>query len=202
MIKSIIKKLLLSDPVKQQLKKYSSHIRLGKGTRLDNFQLEIRNPVSDRIYFETGEDCVISGKFVFESADCKISIGNNTFIGGGLFISAENIRIGNNVMVSWNCTITDNDAHSVNPEERREDVRNWKRGIDEGVPWKYKDWNKVKKSPVQIDDNAWIGFNSIILKGVRIGNSAIIGAGSVVTKDVTDFMLAAGNPAKQIKSTV
>jgi acetyltransferase-like isoleucine patch superfamily enzyme len=202
MIKSIIKNLLFPDSGKRQLKKYSSHIRLGKGTRLENFQLEIRNPVRDLIYFEAGEDCVISGKFVFELADSKISIGNNTFIGGGLFISAEHIRIGNNVMISWNCTVTDNDAHSVNPEERREDVRNWKKGIDDGIPWKYKDWSKVKKAPVQIEDNAWIGFNSILLKGVRIGNSAIIGAGSVVTGDVDDFMLAAGNPAKQIKSTV
>lgn len=53
--------------------------------------------------------------------------------------------------------------------------------------------------PIVIDDDVWIGFNPIILKGVKIGKSTIIVAGSVVTKDVPEFTVIAGNPAKVVK---
>ncbi|MGC8751800.1 DapH/DapD/GlmU-related protein, partial [Hydrotalea sp.] len=65
----------------------------------------------------------------------------------------------------------------------------------------YKNWEKVKSSPIKIADKAWIGFNVIILKGVTIGEGAIVGAGSVVTKDVPPYAVVAGNPAKIIKYT-
>ena len=58
---------------------------------------------------------------------------------------------------------------------------------------------EVKISPVRINDRAWLGFNSIILKGVTIGEGAIIGAGSVVTKDVPAYTIVAGNPARIIQ---
>lgn len=54
-------------------------------------------------------------------------------------------------------------------------------------------------SPIIIKDHAWISFNAIILKGVTIGKSAIVTAGAVVTKDVPDFTVVAGNPAKIVK---
>jgi acetyltransferase-like isoleucine patch superfamily enzyme len=58
----------------------------------------------------------------------------------------------------------------------------------------------VETKPIIIEDYAWISFNVSILKGVRIGQGAIIGAGSVVTNDVEAFTLVAGNPAKFIKN--
>ncbi len=57
----------------------------------------------------------------------------------------------------------------------------------------------IKSAPVVIEDHVWIGFNLAILKGVTMGKGAIIGAGSVVTKDVEPFTVVAGNPAKIIK---
>ena len=62
-----------------------------------------------------------------------------------------------------------------------------------------KNWNVVKKSPVIIEDKVWIGTRSIILKGVTVGEGAIVGAGSVVTKDVQPWTVVAGNPAQKIK---
>ena len=61
------------------------------------------------------------------------------------------------------------------------------------------DWNGVKSSPIIISDKVWIGFDVVILKGVTIGEGAIIGARSVVTKDVEPYSIVAGNPAKFIK---
>ena len=62
--------------------------------------------------------------------------------------------------------------------------------------------NHIKTQPVYIGKNVWIGLGSIILKGVTIGDGAIIAAGSVVTKDVPSNCLVGGNPAKVIKDYI
>ena len=80
-------------------------------------------------------------------------------------------------------------------------MKDWKKGLDEGAWGKYKDWSKVENAQIIIQDNVWIGFNSIVLKGVTIGEGAVVAAGSVVTKDVPPFAVVGGNPAKIIKYT-
>jgi acetyltransferase-like isoleucine patch superfamily enzyme len=59
----------------------------------------------------------------------------------------------------------------------------------------------IASQEVIIEDDVWIGFNSIILKGVRIGRGAIIGAGSIVTKDIAPWTVNVGNPIQSIKTT-
>jgi galactoside O-acetyltransferase len=93
----------------------------------------------------------------------------------------------------------DNNAHSLKWQERENDVKDWKRGLDEGKVGAYKDWRNVNSKSILIKDKAWIGFNCIILKGVTIGEGAVVGAGSVVTQDVPDFTIVAGNPATVIR---
>lgn len=154
-----------------------------------------------KTYFKIGSDNVINGHFVFENDNGYISIGNNTFIGGGIFTSTIGIEIGNDVMISWGCTVTDANMHSLISSERANDVKDWKKGIEENKIGFYKDWSNVKSLKVIIKDKAWIGFNSTILKGVTIGVGAVVAAGSVVTKDVPDFAVVGGNPAKVIKYT-
>jgi len=63
-----------------------------------------------------------------------------------------------------------------------------------------KDWSQVKIAPVRIEDKAWIGFNAIILKGLTIGEGAIVAAGAVVSKDVAPYTLVGGNPAVFIRT--
>ena len=62
-----------------------------------------------------------------------------------------------------------------------------------------KNWSVVKDAPISIGNKAWIGFGVTILKGVNIGEGAVIAAGSVVTKDVPAYTIVGGNPAKFIK---
>jgi galactoside O-acetyltransferase len=62
-----------------------------------------------------------------------------------------------------------------------------------------KDWSKVATAPIRICDSAWLGFDVVVLKGVTIGEGAIVGARSVVTKDVPPWTIAAGNPARVVK---
>jgi len=75
---------------------------------------------------------------------------------------------------------------------RRDDVRNWGKG--------QKNWKHVAHAPVAVKDKAWIGFNVSILKGVTIGEGAVIGACSVVTRDVPAYAVAVGNPARVVRS--
>lgn len=115
------------------------------------------------------------------SPDAEITIGRDSGLSGATICAAKSVSIGTYVGIGANVCIYDTDFHPLDPYERR-----------------YEEY-KTNSSPVFIDDYAWIGGNSIILKGVKIGKGSVIGAGSVVTNDVPDFELHAGNPAKFIK---
>jgi galactoside O-acetyltransferase len=144
--------------------------------------------------FRIGNQSIFEGTFFFDKPKAEIVIGDRTFIGGGTkLVAAEKITVGSDVLISWGCTIVDHNSHSLNFEEREQDVTNWGQ--------QQKDWSKVKTSEVVIEDKAWIGFNVIVLKGIRIGEGAIIAAGSVVTKNVEPYTIVGGNPAKFIKKT-
>ena len=138
-----------------------------------------------------GEGCVVRSRVVFERESVRISVGDRCFIGKGVISSAESVEIGNDVLISWGVTITDHNSHSLKFSERRRDVEDWRGSA--------KNWLGVKVGKVVIQDKAWIGFNAIVLKGVTIGEGAIVGAGSVVSKDVPPFTIVAGNPAKVVR---
>lgn len=179
----------------------SSFVKIAKNANVSGVDLEVRRKISNKIYLEIGEGSLVSGKFVVENEMGGIYIGENTFIGESEFISINKIEIGDDVLISWGCTFIDNDAHSLISRERIDDVSNWKRGVENGETGHYKDWTKVHSAPIKIGNKVWVGFNSIILKGVVIGDGAVVGAGSVVTKDVAPYTVVAGNPAKFIKKT-
>lgn len=180
--------------------KQNPYISCGATSRLENVICEVRNPRVGQQYLFVGENSVVSGMFVFETGGGKIVIGHNSFVGGGMFVCIEGIEIGSNVMISWGCSVVDNNAHSLKWSERKSDVEDWKRGLDEGKIGRFKDWNNVKRAKVVVNDKAWIGFNCIILKGVTIGVGAVVGAGSVVTRDVPDWVIVGGNPATIIRA--
>jgi len=136
------------------------------------------------------EHSQIEGVICFDRDNATISIGKRVFINGSL-ITAQRIEIGDDVLIAWGVTIVDHNSHSTSFSKRSEDVINWRLGK--------KDWTNVKIEPIKISNKVWIGFNSIILKGVTIGEGAIVGAGSVVTKDVPAWTIVAGNPAKVIR---
>ena len=199
LIKKIFKYIFDNNKRTASINTDLSYVFCPDSSNISGLNISVRNPVEERKYIEIGENSQISGNFIFEIEQGKITIGSRTFIGGGMFICIDEIQIGNDVMFSWGCTVADNNSHSHIWSERKNDVLDWKKGLDENKIGFYKDWSNVKKGKVTIKDKAWIGFNCIILKGVTVGEGAIIGAGSVVTKDVPDWTIVAGNPAKIIR---
>jgi galactoside O-acetyltransferase len=155
------------------------------------------------IRLEIGEKCQLECSFTLERNVGKISVGDRTYIGRGTnIICASNIQIGSDVLMAWGITIVDHDSHSILWQNRVNDVEMWRIGLLEGGPVRaaqLKNWDVVPMAPVIISDKVWIGFNSIILKGVQVGEGVVIAAGSVVTKDIPDYCVVAGNPAKIVK---
>lgn len=142
------------------------------------------------VKFQLNNSLVECGRYVKFWPDTKISvigsaekkavlrIGNNVSFGNRTQIHCGNyIEIGNNSIISWDCCIMDRDYHAFNAD------------------------SEFAKSVV-IGNHVWIGCRVLILKGVCIGDGAVIAAGSVVTKDVPPMCLAGGNPAKVIQENI
>ena len=198
---SLLKKALTISSINNTSLRKQGPIYLSSSpsSNIEGLQLHVRNPEQDKIYLKVGENSLVSGIFIFETQTGIVTIGDRSFIGSSTFLSIEKITIGNDVMISWGCTIIDNNSHSLIWTLRRNDVLDWKKGVESGGLGVYKNWEVVERKPIIVKDKAWIGFNSILLKGVTIGEGAIVGAGSLVTKDVPDWTVVAGNPAKVIR---
>ena len=108
----------------------------------------------------------------------RITIGDRVFVNSGAIIfSALEVTIGNDVAIANEAYLMDSDSHGV-----------------EGQP--------VKEAPIRIGDGTWVGARSIILPGVTIGRRCLIAAGAVVSRDVPDDTLVAGNPARPVRDLV
>jgi galactoside O-acetyltransferase len=140
---------------------------------------------------QVGEGSIVEGQLVLEKKGAKIIIGKHSSIGNSLISCAAGIEIGDDVLISWGCSIVDHNSHPIAWSLRKEDVRDWYRGT--------KDWTHVEVAATKIGNKSWLGFNVGILKGVDIGEGAIVGAGSIVTRDVLPWSIVAGNPAKMIR---
>lgn len=137
-----------------------------------------------------GNKSYFSGKPSF-SFSCKLHdepeviIGDNTFVGHNTtFIASQKISIGSHCLIAGNVEIRDNDGHPFDFMARRNNLP----PLPESV------------KPVRIGDDVWIGTGVLILKGVVIGDRSVIAAHSVVTADIPPDSVAAGVPARVIRT--
>ncbi len=131
------------------------------------------------------ELCPVQGDHVHSDGPCFCDYGYN-------------IHFGNNVYINYNCTILDVTTVTIgNDVLIGPSVEIYTAAHP--VQWKQRATRIEFGKPVFIGNNVWIGGNTTICPGVSIGNRTIIGAGSVVTKDIPDDVIAAGNPARIIK---
>ncbi len=135
--------------------------------------------ISDSYFSEPGVNHPVMIRLLSDEA--KLTIGNDVGIsGGGICVKSE-VIIGNGVMLGANAFVTDTDFHPIKSENRRYNYEN------------------ISSKKVVIEDNVFIGMNSLILKGVTIGKNSVIAAGSIVSRDVPANQIWGGSPAKFIK---
>jgi acetyltransferase-like isoleucine patch superfamily enzyme len=164
-------------------------VNVGHHTKFNGITIFYRKP-STKI--EIGNNCQFISNFntnlVGVNRQCivathsdfaRIQIGNGCGFSGTVIGAAESIIIGNNVFFGANTLVTDFDWHAVDPEHRKT--------------------GKPKSAPIVIEDNVWVGINAVVLKGVTIGQNSIIGANSLVVKDIPANVIAGGNPCQVIK---
>ena len=133
---------------------------------------------------EVGEGALFEpGVWITAPGSARVRIGAGTFLNQGVMVAArELVEIGEHCMLANGCFVSDA-AH------RYDDP-------DKPVPWQ----GFTSKGPTRIGANCWLGAHVVVTSGVSIGERCVIGAGSVVTRDVPSFSIAAGAPARVLKS--
>lgn len=174
-------------------------LRIKKYEMLSDCKNIIGKPIKYHPVLLTGKGKIIFGKNVqigvssapafyshysyieVREVSSEICIGDNVSISNAFSIECNaKVVIENDVLIGSCCTIMDNDGHELAVEKRRN-----------GIP---------KMATIHIHQNVFIGSNVTILKGVTIGENSIIGNGAVVTKNIPENVIAAGNPAKIIRN--
>lgn len=153
--------------------------KVHKFNNLDPAQTEEADRLIREIFGKTGAQIHVEPPIRFD-------YGKNTEVGDNFFanfntviLDVAKVTIGKNVMFAPNVSIY-TAGHPVHPDSRNS-------GYEYGIP-------------ITIGDNVWMGGSSVVLPGVHIGNNVVIGAGSVVTKDIPDNVIAAGNPCRVIRA--
>ena len=155
-----------------------------KNSSVDNFQ---KNKSAIRV----GSRTHIKGQLMVFANGGSITIGDDCYVGENSRIwSMSAIKIGNRVLISHGVNIHDTNSHSIYASERHDHFR---KIASTGHPLNL---DSVTSLPIVIGDDVWIGFNASIMKGVTIGNGAIIGANTVITKSIPAYGIAVGNPFK------
>lgn len=166
---------------------------------------------------EVGSNCVIDSSFGFKhfysqlpaalrlgnnvtmwrtslatERNARIEIGSNCYLANASIVAVQSIRIGSRVFIAGGVTIADSDFHPLDPALRLADSialspigeRNLRPSIE--------------ARPVVIEDDVWIGYNAVVLKGVHIGSGAILQPGALVSRDVPPETTVCGNPAREV----
>jgi len=153
----------------------------------------IRNIRGNSVAIRVGSFSVVAGELLVFAHGGDIAIGNWCYIGENARLwSTGSIQLGDRVLVSHNVNIFDSLTHPLGARQRHAHFRAI---METGHPVSI----DLGDRPVMVGDDVWIGANACVLRGVSIGEGAIVGAGAVVTHDVAPYTLVAGNPARVIR---
>ena len=166
-------------------------VAAGDGTRFTS-EANIINLANDRSRIRIGVNCNIAGLMLVYSYGGEIIMGDHCSLSPmSRIVSTKKISIGNRVLIGHNVNIIDNISHPLDAKLRHEDyVNSYTTGMQE---------YDLKSEEIIIEDDVWIGHDSTVLKGIKIGRGAVIGACSVITKDVEPWTVNVGNPLRVIR---
>lgn len=141
-------------------------------------QTEERQKIIKELLGKTGDSIVIEGPFWCDYG-YNIEVGENFYANYNcVMLDGAKITFGDNVLIAPDCSFY-TAGHPISAEER-----------NKGLQFDH---------PISVGDNVWIGGGTRVMPGVTIGNNVVIGGGSVVTKDIPDNVIAAGNPCRIIR---
>lgn len=141
--------------------------------------IQRKNATLKKLIPDLGEHCVILSPFTTDYG-CYCHIGDDTFINHNAYLmDCADITIGSHCFIGPNCGLY-TAIHPILPEDRNQ-------GLE-------------KACPIIIGNNCWLGGDVTVLPGVTIGENSVIGAGSVVTRDIPANVVAAGNPCRVLRS--
>jgi galactoside O-acetyltransferase len=182
------------------LRKWRRQVVIPPSTRLEaGFGVEFLAAPRERLYVRVGERGMLNVKIFFESQEGKVEIGDRVYIGGGSIMSRSSVTIGSDVTMAWGVSIFDHNSNALDWRHRARTVKHFYENYGTPSCYEMLDWEGVDTAPIVVDDKAWIGFDAVILKGVTIGEGAVVGARAVVTRDVEPYTVVAGNPARLVK---
>lgn len=142
-------------------------------------EVEKRGQMLKEMFAEIGEGCYIEGRLQANWGGKHVHFGKNVYANFNLtLVDDGDIFVGDHVMFAPNVTLA-TATHPIHPGLRRKQAQ--------------------YNLPIYIEENVWIGANSVVLPGVRIGANSVIGAGSVVTKDIPANVVAVGNPCRVMR---
>ena len=146
---------------------------------IPHVQLQRREEKLRSMFAELGENCYVESPFHANFAGKHVHFGKNIYANFNLtLVDDSHIYVGDYTMIGPNVTIA-TAGHPINPELR-------KRGLQYAIP-------------VHIGKNCWLGAGVVVLPGVTIGDNVVIGAGSIVTRDIPSNVVAAGNPCRILR---
>ena len=132
-----------------------------------------------QLFAEIGESCYIEAPFHANWGGKHVHLGSHVYVNYNLtLVDDTHIYIGDHVMIAPNVVIATG-THPIHPELRRKEAQ--------------------YNLPVHIQDNVWLGAGCLVMRGVTIGENSVIGAGSVVTKDIPANVVAVGNPCRVLR---
>jgi acetyltransferase-like isoleucine patch superfamily enzyme len=162
-----------------------ANLRLGLGARLINLGRQHQARIEG--------DSVVRGTLRLER-EGRLDVGRFCYIGDGVIVSAQaSVRIAEGTLLAHGVHVFDNNSHPISAEAREIQFHRMVGVKDRSAPI------VIDAAPVEIGKRCWIGMNSLVMKGVAIGNDTIIAAGSVVSASLPEGVIAGGNPAKIIR---
>ncbi len=176
-------------PTEEILETIANARRLTREYYLTDYkEKEKKNRILTELLGKLGDNVAIDTPFYCDYGK-NIFIGDNVIINiNCTFVDNSKITIGNHVLIASNVQLY-TASHPTAPKERL--ICDWQ---EKGCAW-----FSTYSEPITIKDGAWLGGGVIVLPGVTIGENAVIGAGSVVTRSIPDNCVAVGNPCKPIR---
>lgn len=173
-----------------------SNVRLADNVYIDTSYgfAAFHSTQPDALFIDEASGCYDRASFIVGERG-KITVGKYCILNGSTIICKDGITIGNHCMLAWGSVLTDSwmDASLFQIEARRDLL---KRAATDSLR-RYPFFGEA--SPIVLENNCWVGFDSVILPGVRLGRGCVIGCKTIVDFNVPPYAVVTGNPAKIVK---